>query len=65
MVGLHTWRDVTSLGMERLVYCGEVAGEPTGGGEAGAEAEPTGGGGESAEVDVCCSFTIFRSLYNV
>ena len=56
--------------MERLVYCGEVAGEPTGGGEAGAgesgaEAEPTGGGGESAEVDVCCSFTIFRSLYNV
>ena len=27
MVGLHTWRDVISLGVERLVYCGEVAGE--------------------------------------
>ena len=27
MVGLHTRRDVTSLGVERPVYCGEVAGE--------------------------------------
>ena len=27
MVGLHTGRDVTSLGVERPVYCGEIAGK--------------------------------------
>ena len=57
MVGLHTGRDVTSLGVERPVYCGEIAGE-TGADESEDPGMETDYAGEPTVRRVCRTTTV-------